>query len=132
MSSSGYFAIALGSGAVSVKANFPALMASNTPIMIGTLIMLAVGKVSSAWTAAVAPVAEVADVDADLAVEARDRRLDLVLQAPSPDARAVRRRARPGRGGAATANHRGTDGTANRGEAMFYPVSLSRPPISVR
>ena len=57
MSSSGYFAIALGSGAVSVKANFPALMASKTPIMIGTLIMLAVGKVSSAWTAAVAPVA---------------------------------------------------------------------------
>ena len=56
MSSSGYLASALGSGAVSVKANAPRAMASNTPTMIGTLIMLAVGKVSSARMAAVAPV----------------------------------------------------------------------------
>ena len=56
MSSSGYLARALGSGAVSVNANRPWLMASKTPIMIGTLIMLAVGKVSSAAIAAVTPV----------------------------------------------------------------------------
>ena len=56
MSSSGYLARARGSGAVSVKPSRPRAIASNTPIMIGTLIMLAVGKVSSAATPAVAPV----------------------------------------------------------------------------